>query len=229
MMDQIEEHLTEKKVTGSKTGTALRQHLTDATAIIAESTPLFAGFETFVAGMANPVSLNARLLAVGLAFGGLGYVYGKGRDLTRKTFKITDKSKESVQQFCDAGYALAFNVLLSPPVYLISGSRNFKEIALGTACAGVMGLINGGPIGYVIDTFRDMSGLKKSERIPNWIKDKSPAVKKGLAALTLALSLGLTAGVYKAHDYLAHQNQGIHISQQAQTTNSASYSLENRL
>ena len=63
----------------------LKAHLVDSTALLAESTPVFAAFETGIAGMSDEISLNARLLATGLTyFGGMGYAYAKGRDIYRK-------------------------------------------------------------------------------------------------------------------------------------------------
>jgi len=62
-------------------------HFVDSTAILTESTPVLALFETKIAGMSNQVSLNARVLAAGLTyFAGTGYLYAKGRDLSRRLF-----------------------------------------------------------------------------------------------------------------------------------------------
>jgi hypothetical protein len=131
-----------------------------------------------------------------LVFGGLGLVYGKGRDLWRRVRNITDKSSEKVQQINDAVYTGLFNLVCIPGVYIASGATDPKEIAVGTATAAVIGGLNGMPLGYTVDLFRDLTGFRKSERVPKFISERSPATKKGLAALLLGASAGLTSLVY---------------------------------
>ena len=58
---------------GSKRGIAT--HLSDSTALMAASTPAFAAFETFMAGMPYEKSVHARSLAVGLTFAGMGRLF----------------------------------------------------------------------------------------------------------------------------------------------------------
>src|SRR5256885_6184315 len=102
-------------------------HLVDATALLAESTPVLAAFETGIAGMSVKVSLNARMLAAGLTyFGGTGYIYAKGRDTSRKLFRISHDTKEKMQHFHDAAYLGAFNLVIAPMLYIASGARNTR-------------------------------------------------------------------------------------------------------
>ncbi|MDO8517055.1 MAG: hypothetical protein Q7S33_02920 [Nanoarchaeota archaeon] len=188
--------LTEKY---KKAKTTLTNHLIDSTGLLIESTPIFAAIETNIAGMSDDVSINARLIAAGLTyFGGMGIIYSGGRDFYRKTFNITAKAKEGVQGLNDAVYTGLFNLVGSPIIYLISGSRDIGEIAIGTASATALGLVNGAPMGYVVDAFRDLTGLKECERpaYPNLLKRQSPKIKKGLATLLVAGSIALTIGVY---------------------------------
>src|SRR3989338_3451481 len=175
---------------------AIKYHFVDSTSTLAESTPVFAAFETFVAGMSNEVSLNARFLSTGLAYSGIGYLYGKGRDLWRKTFRITDKTLERMQTLNDVAYTAVFNLAISPLIYFISGARDLKEIVVGTLCASFFGALNGVPMGYSVDLFRDLTGLKKSERIPRFVRKTNSKIKKGLCGLLVAASIGLTASVY---------------------------------
>lgn len=174
-------------------------HLVDATAMLAESTPVLAVFETFIAGMSVQVSLNARLFAAGLTyFGGTGYIYAKGRDLSRKVFRIHDGTKEKIQHLHDSAYLGAFNLVFAPLLYLASGARNIKEIAIGTATAVAFGLVNGGPMGYVIDMFRDFMGLKECQRssYPQLLKRQSPVVKKILFVLFTLVAAAITWFIY---------------------------------
>ena len=177
----------------------LEYHLVDSTALLAESTPVFAAFETGLAGMSDEVSMNARIIAAGFTyFGGMGYLYSKGRDLSRKLFNITGKTKEKIQSLHDSAYLGVLNIGIAPLLYLASGSRDTKEIAIGTATAVAFGLTNGAPIGYAVDLFRDLTGLNDCERhsYPEFLKRQNPQTKKGLAALLTAGSVALTAGIY---------------------------------
>jgi len=177
----------------------LKHHIVDSTALLAESTPVFAAFEVGLAGMSDEVSLNARLFAAGLTyFGGMGYFYGKGRDLYRKALHITDKTKERKQTIHDAIYTGLFNLIAAPIIYVGAGSRDIKEIAIGTASAVAFGAINGAPLGYSVDLFRDLTGLKECGRpsYPKLLKKQNSKIKKSLAVLAVAASVALTAGIY---------------------------------
>ena len=90
----------------------------------------------------------------------------------------------------------ALNSAISPIFYYISGSRDWKEIVIGTAGIAALNLSLGWPAGYTIDLFRDLTGIKKSERIPSRIRNLGSGTKKGLATLALAGSLAVTAGIY---------------------------------
>ncbi len=183
----------------------LKYHLSDSTAMIAEATPVFAAFETGIAGMADGASLNARVIGAILCYAGMGSAYGKGRDAWRKLFKVTDNTKERIQYAHDIAYTAVFNIAVGPVIYLISGVRNIEEIIIGTACAAVFGAVNGGPLGYAVDAFRDLSGTKPCERksYPNAIRKQSSKVKKGIIAGVVAAMIGLTAMVYS---YLPNKN-----------------------
>lgn len=176
----------------------LKYHFIDSTAMLAESTPIFAAFETGLAGMSDEVSINARLFSTGLSYLGMGYAYAKGRDLSRKLFKIKETTKEKIQGLHDSVYLSAFNLVVAPLIYFASGTRDPKEIAIGTASAVTFGLVNGAPMGYAVDLFRDLTGLKNCERpsYPNLLKKQNSKIKKSLAALLTAGAIALTAGVY---------------------------------
>ena len=62
--------------------------------------------------MVNEVSVIARFLSTGLAYSGIGYLYGKGRDLWRKAFRITDKTREKIQTLNDVDYTAVFNLAI---------------------------------------------------------------------------------------------------------------------
>ncbi len=173
-----------------------KTHLVDSTAMLAIGTSVSAAMEVGIAGMSDDVSINARLLAAGLTYAGMGSVFSRGRDLWRMGFGITDKTREKIQGIHDIAYMTALNSAISPIFYYISGSRDWKEIVIGTAGIAALNLSLGWPAGYTIDLFRDLTGIKKSERIPSRIRNLGSGTKKGLATLALAGSLAVTAGIY---------------------------------
>ncbi|MBT3323706.1 hypothetical protein HN681_00670 [archaeon] len=182
----------------SKLSKQLRYHLTDTTALLIESNPFFALYEVGVAGMTDEVSLDTRINASKLAYLGLGTVYGRGRDLWRYAFKITDQSSEKKQTLHDMAYTGVFNIIISPPLYYYSGETDWGKIAIGSACSVVLGAANGIPMGYAVDAFRDLTSLEKCERksYPNFLKKQTPLNKLAIAAGLAFLSLNLMENIY---------------------------------
>ncbi|MCH7568093.1 MAG: hypothetical protein IIA87_01610 [Nanoarchaeota archaeon] len=174
----------------------LKYNFVDSTALLSISTPISATLETFVVGMSDDVSLNARLINAGLAYAGFGGLIARGRDGLRKLFRITDETKGKIQHAIDAAYAATLQLVALPIFYYIAGARDTKEIVIGTLVGIGLGAVIGGPAGYTIDTFRDLTGLKKSQRVPELVRERNSKVKKGLASLLAAGAIGLTAGIY---------------------------------
>jgi hypothetical protein len=183
-----------------KTVEEIKFHLSAATAMVSETSPIFAVYETGIAGMSYETSLHARLLAVGMIYGGFGFVYEKGRTLFRKMLKVKDDASEKIQGRVDSLYGLSFNILIGPPIYYICGAKNFKEIAIGTACSAIIGAVNGFPLGWTIDAYQDLTGLKECERksYPDLIKKQKPEIKKTIAVGLTAASIGITGLIYYA-------------------------------
>jgi hypothetical protein len=139
----------------------------------------------------------------------MGSLFTKGMDFSRKLFNVGDKTSEKMKQVHDTGYAIAYNAVIGPAFYYAAGVTDLKQMALGTLCGMGLAVFVGGPMGYAVDAYRDLSGIKDSERLPNVIKRQSRAVKLGLAGLLAAASVGLTAGVY----HLTPDKQNIEIIQ----------------
>lgn len=182
----------------SKIKTGLTRHFADSTALLTASNPVFSAFETLIAGMPDHVSQTARGIAAGLTYGGMGYLWGKGRDISRKIFHINQQSRERVQTFHDAAYSMGFTSIVSPLLYFSSGTRDFNEIAWGTASAALFGLVQGPLLGYAVDVGRDLTGLGECNRAsyPQIVKKQKRMAKKGLAVLLAAASIGAMAGIY---------------------------------
>lgn len=187
--------LTKKTIT-DKIKTELKYHLSDSTAMASMINPIFAALEVSAFGMTIPNSINARLIGTGLTYAGMGRLYSKGMDLSRKVFKIKPETKVALRKRHDRAYSIAYNLIVSPIFYYAAGSRDIEQIALGTGVSVAFGLVAGGWLGSAVDQFRDLSGLENSKRLPNVIAESSPKMKKGLVALLAAASIGLTAETY---------------------------------
>lgn len=134
----------------------LKYHAVDSTALLAASHPIFTAFEVGVADMTDAVSIKARLIASGLSyFAGMGWMFGKGRDLSRKFLKISDRSSEKSQSLHDALFTGTFNLLVAPPIYLASGVNDLKQLAIGTGTAITFGMVQGPWLGYAVGVGRE--------------------------------------------------------------------------
>ncbi|MFH1500770.1 MAG: L-alanine exporter AlaE [archaeon] len=180
---------------------ALKKHLVDSTAMIVAAHPIAAPYEKFMAGMTNAVAIKSRLVVTGIGYLGMASVFTKGRDLSRKYFNITDESRAGVQALHDIGYNMAFNAVAMPPIYYVSGARDWKEVAIGTGMTVGLSFFSGWVIGYTVDLYRDLLGIEESKRIPEVIRRQPARIKKGLAGLVTAASLGLLVGIYSLPSY----------------------------
>ncbi|MFA6072533.1 MAG: hypothetical protein WC758_00270 [Candidatus Woesearchaeota archaeon] len=179
-----------------KTYSIIKENFVDSTALTAASMPIFAGLEKVVLEMSDDVSIQARILAAVTTYIGFGAFISKGRDEYRKLIKINDASLEKFQTMHDVIYMAGYNLIISPAFYYVAGSRDANEIIGGTALSIGFGLGAGWFLGYSVDFYRDFLGTKKSERVPEFIKNKSSNFKLGLAAVLTATSIALTAMVY---------------------------------
>ncbi|MFA4820129.1 MAG: hypothetical protein WC613_04185 [Candidatus Aenigmatarchaeota archaeon] len=175
---------------------ALKNHFIDSTAIITATNPMYTALEMGPAGMSSETSMHARMLGSLLTYAGFGSLYAQGRDFSKKVFGITDAASERTKALHDTLYTFVYLAALQPPFYYAAGSRNIKEIAIGTIGSAVMGLLSGPVTGYTVDSYRDFTGLKESERLPNFIKNQTPRTKKYAAALLTATSVGSLAAFY---------------------------------
>ena len=136
----------------------LAYHLVDTTAILTPTNPLFVPVEVGLSGMSNQVSIDSRLTIASLSYAGLGWVYSRGRDLSRRIFHISDKTSERIQTFHDSAYTLIFNIAAMPPIYLSMGA-DLKQTTVGSISAAAMGVLTGPLMGYSIDIARDLAGF----------------------------------------------------------------------
>ncbi|VVB77573.1 Uncharacterised protein [uncultured archaeon] len=188
----------------------LTKHIVDSTAMINVLNPVMAALEISpIVGMSSDTSFNARKLGTLATYGGLGFLYSKGRGISKKLFGIN----ESSEKLHDTLYTAGFFLTCSPVFYLAAGSRDLKEIVIGTLVSVGVGFAFGGATGYTVDAFRDFTGIEESERLPSSIKKQNSKMKKGLVALVTAASIGAVSGIYSLNNYL-HRPQDSTYSQE---------------
>jgi ABC-type multidrug transport system fused ATPase/permease subunit len=92
-------------------------------------------------------------------------------------------------------YNCVFNIFISGifgVIYYFAGADSFKQIFIGVFLSAVFGIINGAPMGYVIDLLRNLFGLENN-RTTNFVKpSKLLGVIFVLASLFMIVLLYLT-------------------------------------
>jgi len=180
----------------------LKNHFIDTTAALSVANPVLSAFEVCpLNNMEDIESIAARVTGTGLFYLGLGSVFSKGRDISKKVFGITKDTSKVLRFGCDAVYGTAFGFTISHVVYplssLISGETfTYGQVFVASSIAAAISVPVGIGGGYSVDTFRDLTGLEEFDMIPECVKRQKPFVKKGLAGLLTVGSVGVMAGIY---------------------------------
>ncbi len=179
---------------------SIKQYLLDNTMSLASVAPIQASFETLLLGMPSDVSIKSRFVGAGISYIGIGWLYVNGRDVSLKYFGIDPKIKGWKRGLHDFLYAAAFSAIVSPGMYLLSGS-NMEDAVNGTGTMIALSLPCGIVSGYAIDAGRELHGLlppkeQPTERLPQAIRSLPKSAKYGLYATALASLIGLSALVY---------------------------------
>lgn len=181
----------------------VKRHLSDATAIMTIANPVYSFIETQFAGMSDPVSIKSRILNTGLVYGGLASL-AKLRDASLKLFGLDKNSRNLSRLIHDIAFAGTFVLGIKPVVYLVSGETDWKKIAIGTGGGMLATGLTSGAVGYLMDTYREIFGLKEEQRMHEILRRQKPRVKKAVVAGLVALSLAVTTSVYT---FLPNKNQ----------------------
>ncbi len=177
----------------------VRSRAVGTTGQCAECFPIYVVAETVFSGMSNAVSLKSKLIVGAASYAGLGPAYEWSRGKCMDFVGIGKQSSELTIRTFDRLYCTAFNLAVSPLVYLLSGERSLKNIAIGTACSFGIGLLNGGYLGYALDASNELMGCsdpKKRPRLPKIISHLEPKVKKRIALESLIASITLGSMLY---------------------------------
>jgi hypothetical protein len=173
-------------------------HVVSSTAQLAVATPVYAALETMCYAMSDSVSMDSRVNAAMATYCGVGFLVTKGRELYRNVFRVSQLASEKAQSIHDSLYLAAFSVPYSLVLYTVSGETDWFKIGLGTGIGAVSSFVVGPAMGYAMDAGADLMGLSECKR-PSYVKrlgQLSSRAKKGVAAVAVGTSLGLTALVY---------------------------------
>ncbi len=174
-----------------KTSDFLKFHIVDTTSQLLASNPLYVAWEKLGLGFSDKLSIDSRIDASILFYSGAGLLFSKGRDLYYKAMH------RAASKLHDAAYASLFGVLFSAAIYAKNGAP-IDDVAAGALTGAALGAMVGTPVGYAIDAGRDLTGLKKSERLPEKVRNLPGLMKKSIYAGLLAASVALMAGIYYA-------------------------------
>ena len=161
--------------------------------------PIYATLEV-LAGMTTGVSLNSRMISTAVTYAGLGSLT-KIRDFSKGKFGVTADSSELAKGVHDVTFTAAAVVGLKPLIYIASGETDPKKIAIATAATVIAGAVMAYPGGRLVDCYREIIGVEKTNRLPKIIEEQSPKVQKGLAALLTAGSIAAVGAVYAIAPY----------------------------
>lgn len=162
------------------------------------ATPIFALYETTIANMSVEQSLNTRYWAAAITLAGVGTLDAVVRDYVRKKLSITDQTEEKRQKKVDRRTKMVFNTARSGLTYLLGlKGRDPTKLLRGVGLGVAYGRLFGAQSGYMMDLYRDLSGLTKSKRIPQKIQNLNSKAKKALMAGMISASLLTTAGIYE--------------------------------
>jgi hypothetical protein len=150
-------------------------HLKTSIAVSAVNIPALSVLETRTAGVPDMASLDARLFGAGLLFGGVGYFFGKLREISSNTTNMTKGIKKRIH---DSIFTAGVYASLTPPVYTFLGINNREQIIDVTISIGSYGLFAGILTGYMIDLFNN--------------KDTEKSFKSMTLAITLSALLTIT-------------------------------------
>jgi hypothetical protein len=155
--------------------------------------------------MSETASQTGRKIGAISFYGGMGFLINGGRRASQNLFKITKESKERTKKVHDALYVAVASAAMTPAYLKVTELVTNETIdpptvALATTIATAIGIFGGTFIGQSIDTYEDLMGVRKSERLHKKIRNLGKKTKIGLVALLTAAALGTTAGIYHFYE-----------------------------
>ena len=212
----LESIVTYGKNLGKKATREIVKDITTSTALLIVASPIQAVNDTLVLeylgktldaaninymnmmAMTNESSINAKFGVALITYCGIGWGYRNLREVSKKLFGITEKTKEKVQWLHDWIYTTLYSSGVLAGGYIYSHEDNWWKIGTALAISAATQTIRGPMIGYSVDCYQDMLGFKECKRktYPKKVKNMSKKGKSIVAAGVLAASLGLMTAWY---------------------------------
>ena len=196
--EEVQVETLKGKTLAEKVAGGFRQHFIDNLALTASAVPFFALVETTKGHMTWQESLATRTGAFLLGLAGVGSLYSRGSDWTRKIINVSDRTNEFAQWVADITYCAGFNFLASMVLYPITANKSLDEAFVPALWAGVTGAVVGIPNRAALSVYRDLTNIAPCERTwyPQFMRDLEKNTKLLTATTLTAGSAALTAGIY---------------------------------
>ncbi|HLD12767.1 MAG TPA: hypothetical protein VJB87_04195 [Candidatus Nanoarchaeia archaeon] len=176
----------------------LEEHFIDTTGNVFFSTPFFALLENVVRHQADAQAIAARTNTALFNYLGLGFIFSKGRNLSRNICHLTKTTPELIKSVHDIIYTMLLTTAVTPPIYMFSGTEPKKALIDGL-WAGLASAPVGWAIGQGIDFYKDLYNIEPSERpLARTFRNYTSTQKQLIGALGIAASTALTAAIYQA-------------------------------
>jgi len=148
--------------------------------------------------MTNERSFNGKIGVAAITYCGIGWAYGRLRQVSRKAFGINDKSKEYIQGIHDWVFTALYSSGVLIGGYTYANEHDWQKIGFALGLSAATQIVRGPLIGYAVDCYEDLLGFKECGRVtyPQAIKNLGKKAKLGVAALGVAASVGLIATIY---------------------------------
>lgn len=185
----------------------LLKHFVNSTAFLSVVTPLYAAMHNFI-GVSDEVSMTNRVLVAGLTYLGIGYLYAKGLEKSRKTFRVAKENSELAYGAHDTSYSLLFNAATAPTFLYFGGENNTERLTEVAAIQSTLAIPTGWATGYVMDTMRDLMTIEKSSRwMPKFLRKAKQKTKEKIAAAAILASMIATYGIYQLPNKIGEEIQ----------------------
>ena len=174
----------------------VRGYFRDFLAIAVATTPVYAVLEVHMFHMSVSTSAFARTLTVTALFLGLGQLICVCRDFSHRFFGLVPGSTKNIILVPhDLAFMALINGALAPIVYFLSDATA-RQLLHGIFTAMAVSFVTGPLVGFSIDTFRELMGVKPVRRLPHRLAQISQRGRFVWAAFVVALSTLVVASSY---------------------------------
>lgn len=190
-----------------KIKTLICNHFTDVNAQNVVCLPVFSIMEVTKGHLTPTQSIDARGFSYVAGLAGIGSLYSRGNDLTRRLGTRIGFTSVKSEKIIDSIYGAAFFYMYSLALYTAISKMSIADAQPASISAGIIGMFIGAPIGYYTNLFRDAFNFENKDAKPTFLRGASLKKKIGAVVLSTSVALSLTGGAYilKNHYLPSHQ------------------------